>query len=72
MSILLKMERAGSHQHVSEHLKVGPKHVEALVRHILSEPKHQLLVEKYFPTKKYIRNELPRAKPQDLLYHPPF
>lgn len=63
---------AGHHQDVQTHLKVGPKNVEKLVRHIFKAPKHQRVVQKYFPVQKFMYNELPPPRPKNLLFHPPF
>ena len=63
---------AGIHQDVQTHLKVGPKNVEKLVRHLFKAPQHQLLVEKYFPSQKFMKNELQPPAPRNLLFHPPF
>ena len=64
----------GFHQDVATHLKVStPENVEKLVRHIFKEKPFVLpYVEKYFPTQKFMRDELPPPRPRDLLFHPPF
>ena len=67
------MQTAGHHQNVATHLKVGPKNVEKLAKHIFKDlPKFHHIVEKYFPMQKYLVNDLPPPKPQNLLFHPPF
>ena len=63
---------AGYHPDVQTHLKVGPKNVEKLVRHVFKAPQHRNLVEKYFPTAKFMRDELPPPKPRNLILYPPF
>ena len=63
---------SGIHPSVQSHLKVGDMNMEKLVRHIFKAPKYKHLVEKYYPTEKFIKEELPPPKPRNLLYHPPF
>jgi len=63
--------KAGHHQDVQTHLKVGPKNVEKLVRHIFKTT-HPHLVEKYYPTQKNMKVEIPPPVPINLLFHPPF
>jgi hypothetical protein len=64
---------AGHHPYVATHLKVGPKNVETLAKHIFKDmPKFQHIVEKYFPTQKFLVDDLPPPEPKNLLFHPPF
>ena len=63
---------AGHHPDVMNHLKIGPQHIEKLVKHIFRAPHHQHLVEKYFPTQKFMKVELPPPTVRNLLFYPPF
>jgi hypothetical protein len=67
---MIKM-KAGHHQDVATHLKVGPKNIERLARHLFKAPHHQKILEKYFPTQKFLSDVAPPA-PRNLLFHPPF
>ena len=67
------MHAAGLHPSVMSHLKVGPKNVEKLAKHIFKNmPQHAHIVEKHFPTQKYLIDDMPPPKPRNLLFHPPF
>ena len=73
--IIVNMQNSpGFHQDVATHLKVStPENVEKLVRHIFKNTPHiKYQVEKYFPTQKFLTEELPPAEPQNLLFRPPF
>lgn len=64
----------GFHQDVQTHLKVStPQNVEKLARHLFKDkPLVHHVIEKYFPTTKFLKEELPPPRPRDLLFHPPF